>query len=156
MAALFLAVTATFAIADSASAALPGGLIQLRNAAFNQCIDAPGGAHNVVLKLSPCDKSVSSRVWRAVPTGEPNTYFIVNQKGNECMEVNNGTSTPGEAVDEFTCNRMGSERWVSEGLTLRHAGTNQCLDTVSGPGSTLMQFTCGQEAPPGVQEWLPE
>lgn len=43
---------------------------------------------------------------------------------------------------------------MSEGLTLRHAGTNQCLDTVGGPGSQLMQYTCGQAAPANVQSWI--
>jgi hypothetical protein len=70
------------------------------------------------------------------------------------MEVNNGTSTPKETVDQFTCNGLASEQWVLEGLTLRHAGTNQCLDTVGGPGSQLMQWTCGDAHPANVQSWI--
>jgi hypothetical protein len=91
-----------------------------------------------------------------VPTGSANTFFVVNGSGF-CMEVNNGTSTPGEAVDQFDCNGQASEQWVlGEGLTMRHAGTHQCLDTVGGRGSRLMQFTCGQSSPPAAQSWIVE
>ena len=83
-------------------------------------------------------------------TGAPNTYVIRNQASGFCMEVDNGTSTPGETVDEFTCNgrRLSSGCW--KGSPSRHAGTNQCLDTVSGPGSELMQWTCGDAHPANV------
>jgi hypothetical protein len=125
----------------------------IRNAAYSQCIDAPGGALNVRLKLVACSSS-GTQQWAFVPTGATNTYVIRNQASGFCMEVNNGTSTPGETVDEFTCNGLASEQWVSEGPALRHAGTNQCLDTVGGPGSQLMQYTCGQAAPANVQSWI--
>ncbi|MEV6160103.1 RICIN domain-containing protein [Nonomuraea sp. NPDC052129] len=154
--ALFLAGAASIMIANSASAAVPSGHRQIRNAAYSQCVDAPGGVLNVRLKLAPCSRLVSTRLWTFVPTGVADTYFVVNVASGDCMEVNDGTSTPGETVDEFTCNGSASEQWVVDGLTLRHAGTNQCLDTVSGRGSELMQFTCGQAAPPGAQSWIIE
>lgn len=125
----------------------------IRNAAYSQCIDAPRGALNVRLKLVACSSS-GTQQWAFIPTGAKNTYVIKNQASGFCMEVNNGTNTPREAVDEFTCNGQASEQWVSEGLTLRHAGTNQCLDTVGGAGSKLMQYTCGKASPPDVQSWL--
>lgn len=129
---------------------------QVRNAAYSQCVDAPGGTLNVRLKLADCSASTSTRRWALVPTGAANTYFVVNKASGFCMEVNNGTSTPGETVDEYTCNGLASEQWVLEGLTMRHAGTNQCLDTVSGRGSQLMQFTCGLASPAGAQSWIIE
>ena len=125
----------------------------IRNAAYSQCIDAPRGALNVRLKLVTCSSS-GTQHWAFMTTGAANTYVIRNQASGFCMEVNNGTSTPTETVDQFTCNGLASEQWVLEGLTLRHAGTNQCLDTVGGPGSQLMQFTCGQAAPANVQSWI--
>ena len=171
-AALFLAGAGSVAGAAGASAApsSPGsavnssaqikaaaaGFKQIRNAAFSQCVDAPGGSLNVRLKLAPCSASVATRQWAFVPTGAANTFFVVNEASGFCMEVNNGTSTPGETVDEFTCDGLASEQWVVEGLSLRHAGTNQCLDTVGGPGSQLMQFNCGQAAPAGAQSWVIE
>jgi hypothetical protein len=143
------------------AAASAAGLNIIRNAAYGGCVDAPGGAFNVQLKLARCveiDPNVHvprTRQWALVPTGAANTFFIVNADSGLCMEVNDGTSTPGERVDEFTCNGMPSEQWVLDvGLTFRHAGTNQCLDTVGGPGTQLMQFTCGQESPRGVQSWI--
>jgi hypothetical protein len=173
-AALFLTVAGSVAGAAGASAAVtsPGSAVnasaqnrpatvgdvhrQIRNAAFSQCVDAPGGGLNVRLRLAPCSFFPATRRWLFVPTGAPNTFFVVNQASGFCMEVNNGTSTPGETVDEFTCNGQPSEQWVVEGLNLRHLGTDQCLDTVGGRGSELMQFTCGQAAPAGAQSWVIE
>lgn len=75
----------------------------IRNAAYSQCIDAPGGALNVRLKLVACSSS-GTQQWEFIPTGAANTYVIRNRASGLCMEVNNGTSTPKETVDEFTCN----------------------------------------------------
>jgi hypothetical protein len=125
----------------------------IRNATYSQCIDAPSGALNVRLKLVKCSSS-DTQQWVFMPSGAANTYVIRNRASGFCMEVNNGTSTPGETVDEFTCNGLASEQWVLEGLTFRHAGTNQCLDTVGGSGSQLMQWTCGDARPANVQSWI--
>jgi hypothetical protein len=145
------------ASAQIKAAASASGFQQIRNAAFSQCVDAPGGTLNVRLRLADCSASIGTRRWAFVPTGAANTYFIVNAASGLCMEVNNGTSTPGETVDEFFCNGLASEQWVlGEGLTIRHAGTNQCLDTVGGRGSQLMQFTCGLASPAAAQSWIIE
>jgi hypothetical protein len=125
----------------------------IRNAAYSQCIDAPGGALNVRLKLVACSGS-GTQQWAFTPTGAANTYVIRNKASGFCMEVNNGTSTPKEAVDQYICDGLASEQWVLEGLILRHAGTNQCLDTVGGEGSELMQWTCGDAHPQNVQSWI--
>ncbi|WP_203913472.1 ricin-type beta-trefoil lectin domain protein [Rhizocola hellebori] len=163
---LFLTVAGSVAATGGASAnastqnevaAVPNtDYRQIRNAAWSQCVDAPGGVFNVHLKLATCSTFTRTRNWLLVPTGVLNIFFIVNQQTGLCMEVNNGTANPFEPVDEFTCNGQPSELWVREDLRLRHFGTNQCLDTVAGPGSELMQFTCGQEAPVGVQSWIIE
>lgn len=145
----------TTASAQVKAAAAASGYRSVRNAAYEQCIEAPGGTLNVRLKLAACSIS-ATRMWAFVPTGAANTYFVVNEASGFCMEVNNGTSTPGETVDEYTCNGTASEQWVLEGLTLRHAGTDQCLDTVSGRGSELMQYTCGLASPAAAQSWIIE
>jgi Ricin-type beta-trefoil lectin domain len=135
------------------AAAAANGFHQLRNAAYNQCVNAPGGGLNVRLQLANCSTASTER-WSLVPTGAPNTVSVVNQASGFCMEVNNGTATPGETVDEYICNGSASEQWVQEGLSFRHVGTNQCLDTVGGRGSQLMQFTCGLASPAGAQAWV--
>ena len=151
-AALLFAGAATAALATNAEAVT--GYHLLRNAAYVQCVNAPDGTLNVRLQLAGCLSGSGTQLWAMVPTGAANTYYIVNRASGYCMEVNNGTSTPGETVDEFTCNGSTAEQWVLEGLTLRHAGTNQCLDTVSGRNSQLMQYTCGQASPAGAQSWV--
>jgi len=50
----------------SANAAPSAGPI--RNAAYSQCIDAPGGALNVRLKLARCSGS-GTQQWAFMPTG---------------------------------------------------------------------------------------
>src|SRR5207248_6963350 len=71
------------------------GPFQIENVAFSQCIDAPGGALNVRLRLAPCSPSSSStQLWTLMPIA-PSTYTIVNKVSGFCMEVNNGTATPG-------------------------------------------------------------
>jgi hypothetical protein len=128
---------------------------EIINGAYGQCADAPGGALNVHLSLAQCSPNDPTQAWTLVQTGTAGTFFIVNRASGYCMEVNNGTSAPTEPVDEWFCDGLPSEMWIQETDThrLRHFGTNQCLDTVAGPGSELMQFTCGQEAPPNVQTW---
>jgi len=147
------------AVADPITAAA-GNFHRIRNRAFDQCITAPNGDLNVVLKLADCDDSDTTQGWAFVSTSSPNVFNIVNQKSGFCMEVNNGTSTPGERVDEFHCNGTAAELWaqsfrVIDGVAYqqyKHSGTNPCLDTVSGRGSQLMQFNCG--AGNDAQTWL--
>jgi len=122
---------------------------QVKNYAYSQCANAPGGVLNVTLNLAGCSGNTDQH-WSFVAAGPANTYYLVNQTSGYCMEVNNGTSTPGERVDEYFCNGSTAEQWelltrVIGGVTynqFRHYGTNQCLDTVGGSGSNLMQYTC--------------
>ncbi|MER5435723.1 RICIN domain-containing protein [Streptomyces sp. NPDC002588] len=132
---------------------------EIVNLAYNQCIEAPGGALNVRLRLADCNGS-STQKWAFVAASTANTYYIVNQAGGYCMEVNNGTADPGETVDVYTCNGTASERWVQSFRVVNavvyqqftHEGTTMCLDTVSGPGSQLMQWNCDPNN--DAQTWL--
>jgi hypothetical protein len=83
----------------------------VRNRLYSQCMDAPGGAFNVILKLANC-QSLSEQHWAFVAAPASNTFFLVNQLTGLCAEVNNGTANPGERVDEFTCNGSTAEQWV--------------------------------------------
>jgi hypothetical protein len=131
----------------------------VRNRLYSQCMDAPGGAFNVILKLANC-QSISEQHWAFVAAPAPNTFFLVNQLTGLCAEVNNGTANPGERVDEFTCNGSTAEQWVPNPINiggilyqqLRHVDTNQCLDTVGAQNSQLMQFTCDPSG--AAQQWL--
>ncbi|MER7181607.1 RICIN domain-containing protein [Streptomyces hyaluromycini] len=133
----------------------------IRNLAYNQCVDAPGGVLNVRLQLVGCNGS-STQNWAFVSTGASNTYYLVNQASGYCAEVNNGTSIPGEAVEEYVCDGLASEQWVesavivnqSAGVKFTHVGTNLCLDTVSSAGSQLMQWNCDDAHPAEAQVWI--
>jgi hypothetical protein len=132
---------------------------RIQNRLYSQCVDAPGGVLNVVLKLANCNVLTEQR-WAFVAAPAPNTFFLVNQRSGLCAEVNDGTAIPGERVDEFTCSGSTAEQWVPNLINVggivyqqfQHVGTNQCLDTVSGQNSQLMQFTCD---PTGqAQQWI--
>lgn len=135
------------------------GYHHIRNAFFSsQCVDAPGGVHNVVLRITKCDSGSDTQDW-AMTIGPGNTMEFVNHHSGDCMEVNHGSNIPGELVDEFDCKAGGGGvLWVQppSSLNLQHAGTGLCLDTVGGAGSQLAQFPCGTGMPAGTQLWFIE
>jgi hypothetical protein len=128
------------------------------NFAYGGCIDAPNSLLNVRLRLAACLGS-STHDWSFVAASSPNTYYLVNVASGYCAEVNNNSGSPGEAVDEWYCNGTQAEQWVQSFRVIdgtvyqqfRHAGTNQCLDTVGGRDSQLMQWYC--DAANDAQTW---
>jgi Ricin-type beta-trefoil lectin domain len=123
------------------------GFFSFTNVAYDQCLDAPNGVFNVVLKLSRCNNT-DSELWRVVPGVQQGTVRLLNKRSRLCAEVNNATNIPGELVDQFDCNGSPGEDWVEHFvgggyLEFEHAGTGLCLDTVHGPNSQLMQWYCG-------------
>jgi hypothetical protein len=151
-AALFLTVAGSVTTATDASAATVSS-VQIENVAFSQCVETPSLAANLRLRIARCSLS-SAQLWSLTPTGAPSTYVIRNQFSDRCIGAGSATATPGAAVVQLTCDGSAAQHWVVEGLRYRHEGTDQCLDTVGGRGSDLMQFTCGQESPAGVQSWF--
>jgi hypothetical protein len=138
-------------------AAAAGNYHELVNLAYNQCVDAPHGALNVVLQIAPCNGSDTQK-WASV-AGPSSTTYLVNKSSGYCAEVNNGTSNPGERVDEWYCNGSQAEQWTPRGATagfayqqFEHGTTGLSLDTVGGPGSQLMQWY--RDANNASQTWL--
>lgn len=134
---------------------------RIRNRAFDQCVDAPEGRRNDVLQLVRCHGHATQQ-WAFIGASAPNTFNIVQMPTAFCVEVNNNTATPGERVDAFDCSGTTAVQWevsvrIIGGVAyqqFRHAGTDQCLDTVSGKGSQLMQWTCDPNN--DAQTWLVE
>lgn len=144
--------------ADIQAAAQAANFHVIKNKLYNQCVDAPGSI-NTTLRIAGCSNTLRQS-WAFVAAGPPSTFFIVNGSTGLCMEVNNGTATPGERVDQFSCNGSTAEQWVASTRLVggvayqqyRHVGTNQCLDTVGAQNSNLMQFTCDPNG--DAQSWL--
>lgn len=139
------------------AAAAAGGYHMIMNSAYKQCVDAPNGALNVVLRIATCNGSDTQK-WAFVPGPSSSTYLL-NKSSGYCAEVNQGTSVPGELVDEWHCDGTQAEQWIPrfrgvDRVSYQHrlAGTHLCLDTVGGPGSQLMQWYCG--ANNDFQTWL--
>jgi hypothetical protein len=148
IAALALAGTVLFATGGPAIAA--EGPHKLKNGEYGQCLGIPTNALNTPLRLMPCSSS-SGVTWTFIPLAPGSRAgFLVNRLG-WCAEVNNDTSIPGELVDAYFCNGTYAELWIREGFMFRHGGTDQCLDTVSGRNSGIMQYTCQGNA---AQLWL--
>jgi Ricin-type beta-trefoil lectin domain len=146
---------------SSTESAITTGYHLVLNDAYSQCMGSKKGALNEILSLNICYRTTLNE-WSFVPAGPANTFYMVNAANGLCAEVNNGTSTPGERVDEWYCDGLASEQWVQSFRVIagqvysqfRHAGTNQCLDTVGSGGSQLMQWTC--DANNNAQTWLVE
>lgn len=132
------------------AAAVTANQYHLKNVEFQQCIDAPNGQLNIVLRLADCDFSSSSQTWAFVVLPDPDplrptSYYLVNQRSGFCAEVNQGTSVPGERVDLWHCDGSDAERWDRfssnfSGEVIRNVGSHLVLDTVGGSHSQLMQW----------------
>lgn len=121
---------------------------QIVNQAYNQCLDAPKGTINVHLQLANCTTSTTQQ-WAFVAASTLDTYYLVNRENGLCAEVNNNTNKPTEWIDLWNCDGSSAEQWVKhcrdggvKGAKYMHNGTALCLDTISGPGSGLMQWDC--------------
>jgi hypothetical protein len=133
---------------------------RIENAYYQQCVSPRFTQLNEILTMESCSTRYARQYWNFVPA-TPTSWYLVNSATNLCAEVNNGTSNPGERVDEWYCDGETAEQWVEVPVTLpdgraavllRHAGTNLCLDTVGGTNSQLMQWPCD----PGnrTQAWI--
>jgi hypothetical protein len=91
-------------------AAATGNYHEIVNLAYNQCVDAPHGALNVVLRIATCNGSDTQK-WASV-AGPSSSTYLVNKSSGYCAEVNNGTSAPGELVDEWHCDGSQAEQWT--------------------------------------------
>lgn len=129
------------------------------NLDVGQCIDTPKRQVNELLRLADCNYG-DTQLWALLPGTQPGILTFVNKATNLCIEVNNGTSVPGEWLDAWYCDGLSSEQWVAmnpAGLNppwhmFEHVGTGLCLDTVSGVNSAIMQWYCD----PGnrMQTWF--
>jgi hypothetical protein len=153
LAALVLTVAGSVALAGSANADVPGTAFRsIRNNAWGQCAGSAGTAGGTHVSLNTCD-SASSRNWVKVPTGQANTFYFVHKLSGLCLTA--PSNSAGQVITIDVCSASPTQSWVQlPDLKLLHLGTGLCLDTVGGPGSELMQWFCGQEAPVGVQSWI--
>jgi hypothetical protein len=123
---------------------------RIQNAYYQQCVSPRFAQLNEILTMETCSTKYARQYWNLIPA-TTSSWYIVNDATNYCAEVNNGTSNPGERVDEWYCDGETSEQWVEvpvalpngkAAVLLQHAGTNLCLDTVGGTNSQLMQWPC--------------
>jgi hypothetical protein len=133
------------------------------NEKYNQFVNAPNGALNVTLNLAR-----QPAYWYLDADGLDQLgrqkYLLRNLFSGYCAEVNDNSTAPGARVDEWICDgSQQSEQWVKiehsvNGFSydyLQHANTDQCLDTVGGADSNLMQYTCDSPNDPQInaQTW---
>lgn len=135
------------------------------NEYYHQYVNAPNGALNVTLNLA---RSQNSSYWYFAADGVDQLgrqkYLLRNYYSGYCAEVNGNSTAPFARVDEWICDgSQQSEQWVKiehsvDGVSydmLQHANTDQCLDTVGGTDSNLMQYTCDSPNDPNfnAQTW---
>jgi hypothetical protein len=78
---------------------------RIQNRLYSQCMDAPGGAFNVILKLANCN-SLTEQRWAFVAATAPNTFFL-------------STSSPGCASRSTTAPRPRRSASTSSPATAR-------------------------------------
>jgi hypothetical protein len=142
-------------ISASLKAAAAGNYHQIVNKAYDQCVDVnqASTAPSVQLQIVGCNNT-GAQAWAPVLISG-NTYYLVNQNSGDCIDVRNGSTATFAAVQQFPCNGTGAQQWIRTPVfvngaiweTLMNANSGLCLDTVSGPGSKLMQYTCGGNDP---------
>jgi hypothetical protein len=146
--ALLLIAAAGSFLPARAEAAVSGPYL-IKNAAYHQCVVAPDRSLNVVLRIGSCNSGF--RKWyleRVLVVDDPPLGRLRNVDTGYCAEVNQGTAVPGELVDDWDCNYERSEAWENHLLgwanyrQFKHDAMELCLDTVSGGGSQVIQWTC--------------
>lgn len=152
LAAVVLAMAGTLALGGNANADVPGTAFRgIKNNAWGQCATALTTTGSGV-SLGNCD-ALPANNWVKVPTGQANTFYFVHELSGLCLTAPSTSAGQGITID--VCTASPTQSWVQlPDLKLLHLGTGLCLDTVAGPGSALMQWFCGQEAPVGVQSWI--
>ncbi|BCY09003.1 RICIN domain-containing protein [Actinoplanes sp. L3-i22] len=155
-----LALVAGIATIATPAQAATAGPFQIYNKAYGQCVDVPGGstADSVQLRIWPCN-GTDAQKWWLEDIGLGATRFR-NVHSNKCIDVRGNSQSPFAVVQQYTCNSTFAQQW-SVGVVLgndgrlwrdpQHYAVNQCLDTVGGATSSLMQYTCQGNDP---QLWM--
>ncbi|MEU2866957.1 RICIN domain-containing protein [Streptomyces mirabilis] len=100
--------------AGSASADSPVGTFRLKNYGWgNYCVAATGGI-GTRTALAPC-ANTDSQKWTIYPKGDEGTggtwYEAVNVATGLCLDADANNLTGGAAVQTWTCNGTGQQRW---------------------------------------------
>jgi len=160
-----------FVTAGSASASV-GQYLDISNIYYRTCATAVNGNLNAAVGQYVCINS-DLQLWFPAnypprQPGQPAYLHLINRYTGYCLEVNNNSTAAGARVDAFYCGSSGVDwMWTPRVRTvagiygwLEHLvngqPTGECLDTVGGANSVLMQYTCDRTLHGGHPETDPQ
>ena len=160
-----LAVLATFFVTPVASAGTldpnPGQYYHVKNDFSHLCMDVAYGSKFVGARIQQWDcLDISQENWRFDVVSTINRvkyYHLVNKNSGLCLDVPNGSTTPGVELQQWTCWSGDMQQWAlvpagGSSVTLKNLGSGYCVDDKNwgGAGASLQQWDCNNLA---VQTW---
>ncbi|MFJ1763058.1 ricin-type beta-trefoil lectin domain protein [Amycolatopsis sp. NPDC088138] len=132
----------------------PGGLVKVCPGAPENQIDCLGDDY---FNTNPPSGSYLATHWNVansaylITTGTANPSGAITGIGGKCVDVSASGTANGTAIQLWTCNNTGAQRWTVQSGTLRALG--KCLDVASSgtaDGTLVQLWDCNST---GAQTW---
>jgi hypothetical protein len=132
----------------------PGGLVKVCPGAPENQIDCLGDDY---FNTSPPSGSYLATHWNVansaylITTGTANPAGAITGIGGKCVDVSASGTANGTAIQLWTCNSTGAQRWTVQSGTLRALG--KCMDVASSgtaDGTLVQLWDCNST---GAQTW---
>jgi hypothetical protein len=132
----------------------PGGLVKVCPGAPENQLDCLGDDY---FNTNPAPGSYLATHWNVatssylIASGTPYPAGAVTGLGGKCVDVSSSNTGNGTAIQLWTCNTTGAQRWTKQNGTLRALG--KCLDVASSgttDGTLVQLWDCNGT---GAQTW---
>ncbi|MFD7896902.1 RICIN domain-containing protein [Streptomyces sp. NPDC059743] len=144
-----------------AAATVSYGPYQFKNDYSHLCMDVANGSKADGARIQQWDcYGGTPEKWRldVVSTiNGVNYYAFVNMNSGKCLDVPNGSTTPGVELQQWTCWSGDMQQWAlytagTNSLTIRNLKSGLCVDVKNwgGAGAALQQWNCNNLT---VQTW---
>lgn len=111
------------------------------------CLDTPGGQGGAIIQHHCRTGLAAGQDWFVAdgPSGA-----IYNPGSNMCIDVPNNDARPGVKLINFPCNNTDAQRWVRDGMAIKHKASGLCMDVYggyTGDFNPIQLWTChGQQS----------
>ena len=134
--------------------AVDGGFYKLTHKGTSQCLDVANNSSAPNTNVAQyTDNGSDAQRWQLTLTNldivSGGTYRLTHKGTNQCLDVPNNSTTPGQALHQWTDNGVDAQRWVitleADGYyKIRHRNTNLCLEVAgnsASAGAVVQQWT---------------
>jgi hypothetical protein len=145
-------------VATQPTAAATNPVVQFQRAGTQLCIQLTGGSNETQLSDLVCNSSVAGQRWTVInDLSGLGQKFISPAAPTSCMNVQNGSTSPGAKIVVSDCSQDLSQVWTLVNTTfpangtyvIQNANSHLCLNVVVGglieqnncvPGSSTQGF----------------